>query len=64
MPFAPVGILIGVEEHDGAIERELGIGVGAGGELIEQRESGFHTARLATVHAMPWASRWMSARRA
>ena len=52
VPLASVRILVGVDQHHGAVERQLGVGIGAGRQLIQQRQSRFGPRRLATMHGV------------
>jgi hypothetical protein len=50
VPLASVGVLVGIDEYDGAVERHLRFGVGAGRELVEQPQPRLHPRCLAPVH--------------
>ena len=52
VPLASVRILVGVDQHYGAIQRQLGVGIGAGGQLIQQRQSRFGPRRFTTMHGV------------
>ena len=52
MPLASVRILVGVDQHHRTVERQLGVGIGASGQLIQQRQPGFGARRLTTMHGM------------
>ena len=52
MPLASVRILVGVDQHQGAVERQLGVGIGTGGQLVQQRQPRFGARRFTTMHGV------------
>ena len=50
VPLASVGVFVGVDQHHGAVERQPGVVIGAGRQLIQQRESRFGARRLTAMH--------------